>query len=84
MKAKALLLTESTKIRIDAFTADNGEVHLNLRKMYKTKKDDEWKPARQGITVPKDKMAKLVKLIGMVYKDCDDAPKLPKRGGKDD
>lgn len=47
-------LSEHTKIVISSFKTKEGALHLNVRKFYNTEKDDEWKPTKQGITVPEE------------------------------
>lgn len=44
---------------------------LSIRQMYATEKDPEYKPAYQGITIPLDICARIIKAMIAVFKDPD-------------
>lgn len=44
---------------------------LSIRQMYATQKDPTWKPAYQGITIPLDICARVIKAMIAVFKDPD-------------
>lgn len=68
-----------------------GPVYLSIRQLYKTKKDPEWKPGRNGLTLPiaegedgKSEARRVLKAMVKVLKnEGDEKPKLIERKGKD-
>jgi hypothetical protein len=59
---------------------------LSIRKMYCTQKDKTWKPAYQGMTIPLDICARILKGMIAVYKDLDQVVEViePKKRGNDE
>jgi hypothetical protein len=64
--------SENSCIRISAFkhAETDEDVHINIRKFYRTQKDPQWKPARQGMTLPME-LAKKFRI--MLKSVCDTA-----------
>ncbi len=79
-----LKLTDSTKLEISSFKTSGGEKHINIRKFYKTKGSDAWLPAKQGITIPEDKVVGFVKRLKIEFQAIDEnAVELEKRTKKE-
>lgn len=68
MTKKLIELTESSAIHIEAIKIKDAKM-LSIRKMYKTKKDKDWKPARQGMTLPWDEAEKVLKKALKLVRD---------------
>lgn len=68
-----------------------GPVYLSIRQLYKTKKDPEWKPGRNGLTLPiaegedgRSEARRVLKAMAKVLKnEGGEKPKLIERKGKD-
>lgn len=74
--AKLIKISDTSAYRISIIRmADDKEKtrYLSIRKMYKTKKEpDEWKPAYQGLTIPIDITARIMKACVSVFKNRDE------------
>lgn len=73
-------------IRMEKKGQKKGPVFLSIRQMYKTKKDPEWKPGRQGMTLPIEdgEARRVLKAMVKVLKNEDGVkPKLIERKEKD-
>jgi len=83
-------LSDNQRLEISVFARTEGDdedatVYLNLRKFYRTKKDPQWKPARQGMTLPLDLAKKLrVKMKSVQEAAEDDTDNIPEVGGSDE
>ena len=67
-----LKLTDSTKLEISSFKTSTGDRHINIRKFYKTKSSDTWMPAKQGITIPEDKVVGFVKRLKIEFQAIEE------------
>lgn len=82
--ARAISLTDNQKIRVESFKNDKGRF-LNVRKFYKTKNDDEWKPAAQGMSIPEEIALKVLKMMKKELDEiAENAKELEPRKGKSD
>jgi len=62
--AKLIKVSETSAYRVSIIQmGDNPQKLLSLRKMYKTKKVTEWTPAYQGMTVPIESAARVLKAM---------------------
>lgn len=69
MTKKLIEVSETSAINIEAIKMENGTKHLSIRKMYKTKKDPDWKPAAQGMTLQWDISEKFLKKALKLVRD---------------
>lgn len=82
-------LTDNLKLVISSFIDDDDNKHINIRKFYKTQRDPQWKPGRQGLTLPENKAKKSIQAMIECYKNIEDEavklePRSEKKGKKDD
>ena len=74
--AKLIKVSETSAYRVSIIRmADDKDKKkfLSIRKMYKTKKEpDEWKPAYQGLTIPLDITARILRACVSVFKNRDE------------
>lgn len=83
MTKKLIELTESSAINIEAIKVGDAKM-LSIRKMYKTKKDPNWKPARQGLTIPFDEAERVLKKALKLVRDPETKFKKIETKGKGD
>lgn len=77
---KLIKLSDSSAIQVGIIQMGKNvkgepkkEKYLSIRKMYKTKKDKDWKVGYQGITLPlTDLGKKVIKAIITIYKNRDE------------
>lgn len=70
MTAKRVVISPTKAIRVEAVQV--GEFQgISLRQMYATKKDKEFKPAKQGIIIPLEVAAKIAKHIAAMVSSGD-------------
>ena len=77
---KLIKLSDSSAIQVGILQMGKNvkgepkkEKYLSIRKMYKTKKDPEWKVGYQGITIPlTDLGKKVIKAVVLIWKNKDD------------
>lgn len=71
----SIKLTDSTKLEVSSFVGDKGERYVNLRKFYKTKNSEEWKPTAQGLTLPEALKSKIGKAIKDEFANIEERAK---------
>lgn len=72
---KSIKISDNQKIEVSSFKNDQGRF-INLRKFYRTTKNPDWKPTRQGITLPEEKALKILRAAKDELNDIDNAPTL--------
>ena len=60
------------KLRFEPFKLRSGETVASLRAFYLDKKTEEWKPAKQGLTLRKAEIRNFVKCMKELYDQMPD------------
>jgi len=63
MSSKMIKISATKAFKIDPIIIGEDQYMISIRQMYCTKKDPEWKPARQGITLPVDYAERIAKIV---------------------
>jgi hypothetical protein len=84
---REIKLTDATKVVISSFLIkgdDDGDtLYINVRKFYKKKSDNEWKPDKQGIVLPHAKSKRVIKAMIETYQNAkEEAVPLPPKEDK--
>lgn len=66
-----LIKTSDTKAYLVEGIELGGQELVSIRQMYATRKDPNFKPARQGVTIPRKDALKVAKALRALYKDGD-------------
>ena len=64
-------LTEKSMVEVSSFKTGEGDLFINLRKFYMDK-EGEWKPTKQGISIPEGKAKKLLKYMKEELENIED------------
>jgi len=64
-------LTEKSMVEVSSFKTNDGDLFINLRKFYMDK-EGEWKPTKQGISIPESKAKKLLKYMKEELENIED------------
>lgn len=67
MTAKTIKVSKTKAFRIEAVEI-NGQKMISIRQMYATAKDPEFKPAKQGVTIPLGEDGELAVSVSSVIK----------------
>jgi len=67
-----VMLTDSTKIEISSFKTPEGELYLNLRKMFLKKGSEDWMPTKQGLSIPSEFAGKLLKRMKVELENIEE------------
>ena len=82
--AKRVRVSDTKAFRIEAVQIGDMQ-GISIRQMYATKKDPTFKPGHQGILLPLDVAAKVLRIAGkMAISDDTEFTVLETRNGKDE